>query len=166
MTKSDEEIDKILTTLRKTLEKKSQDDDDEEGGGCIYYEGVWECLGRVRDALGIPETDKSEYKDPLPNGEIGTWTQWVKEKNSLDNDLSFSVDVFDHLYHVREFYGGTFWSPDYEGARKKVAEMIGDLTVDQVQFIPMGKDKEDNPYGVISIKPNSGTGIESYIPDQ
>ena len=68
MTYTNEELDKLLTEIRKNNEKNIYDEDnnddlhDDDKAPPEYYEGVWETLNEIRSKLNIPETDKTEYK--------------------------------------------------------------------------------------------------------
>ena len=68
MAYTNEELDTLLTVIRKSYEKTSYDEDndddlhDGEKAPAEFYEGVWDVLDDIRKNLNIPETNKSEYK--------------------------------------------------------------------------------------------------------
>ena len=79
MSFTNEELDNILTTIRKENEKIMLDEDnddnlhDDDKAPAEYYEGIWETLNEIRLKLNIPETDKSEYEPDEDVYENGEW---------------------------------------------------------------------------------------------
>lgn len=151
------QIDDLLTTIRMDYEKRMRDEDnddemhDDEKTSCEYWEGIWSALDKVRDELGIPESNKSPYREPIPLGEIGIWTYHHLVPDTRDNDMYFDVKLFDHYDHIGDYRGGSFWSPTFKGAEEIVAEDIAPDRNIVVKFLTIGKDTEGNEYGSVSI---------------
>jgi hypothetical protein len=157
-------IDAILTKIRKDYEKQSHDEEydddlhDDDKTGSDFFEAAHEVLDQVRKELGIPETDTSRYREKIPTGEIGIWTQHKNAKNPFDNDLYFDVAVFEHYQTSLDYYGASFWAPTIADAEKVIAEEIVEDDVDPVviSLKQLGTDKDGNPYGSVILSMAQG----------